>query len=261
MRLRQNAQPLHWLERAKSYARQGLCPHDRVSSVLILMKLSSEEGRKRSFELVKRLFDLVASAALLILLLPVFVMIGAVLAIDGGAILYSQPRLGRGMMPFWILKFRTLAADADTQMNASPLCKANAAGKSSRLGTFLRKYKLDELPQLINVFKGEMSLVGPRPLPIDESLVTHDKRILRFAVRPGMTGLWQAHRSNLISGRRRLALDFHYVKIRSWWVDFAILFRTVAVVLRGERELPRAVAGEIRKRMDHHSAGGSSRAA
>ena len=165
------------------------------------------------------------------------------------------------MMPFWVLKFRTLKPDADSRMNSTPLEKSNSIGQSTRLGAFLREYKLDELPQLVNVFKGEMSLVGPRPLPVDESLITHERRLLRFAVRPGMTGLWQAYRSNLISGRRRLALDFHYVKVRSWAVDAAILVRTILVVFRGEEELPRAVAGKIRKHTEKDSPGDSSRAA
>jgi lipopolysaccharide/colanic/teichoic acid biosynthesis glycosyltransferase len=239
MVFRQNAQPLHWLDRANAYVQQGLCPAERVSSVLALMRLSSEEGRKRAFELSKRLFDVLMSTILLVLFAPLFLAVGVILGVEGGAVLYSQPRLGRGMMPFWVLKFRTLRPDADSELHATPLDKRNSSGKASPLGALLRKYKLDELPQLINVLKGEMSLVGPRPLPIDESLVTHERRLLRFAVRPGMTGLWQANRSNLISGRRRLALDHHYVKIRSWAVDSQILFRTISVVLRGEEELPR----------------------
>jgi lipopolysaccharide/colanic/teichoic acid biosynthesis glycosyltransferase len=228
--------------------------------VLVLMKLSSEEGRRRSFELSKRLFDVVASVFLLTLISPLFLVITSVLFLEGGAVLYSQPRLGRGMMPFWILKFRTLRPGSDGHMNSTPLEKKNSFGKSTFFGTLLRKYKLDELPQLINVFKGEMSLVGPRPLPVDESLVTHDRRMLRFAVRPGMTGLWQACRSNLISGRRRLALDFHYVRIRSWSVDIAILYRTVAVVLRGEDEIPQT-SGKVQRQASENSTVDSSRAA
>jgi len=249
------------LDRANSYVKNGFCKQERISSVLLLLALSDEEGRKRGYELTKRLFDLMVASVLLVALAPLLALIGLVLALDEGVILYSQPRLGRGMMPFWVLKFRTLKPDADSRLNSTPLEKSNSSGQSTRFGAILRKYKFDELPQLINVFKGEMSLVGPRPLPVDESLVTHDRRMLRFAVRPGMTGLWQANRSNLISGRRRLALDFHYVRIRSWPLDVMILLKTIAVVFRGEEEMPRALAGSIRSGKKHDSANDSSHAA
>jgi lipopolysaccharide/colanic/teichoic acid biosynthesis glycosyltransferase len=186
----------------------------------------------------KRVFDVVAAAVALVLLAPVLAVIAVLIARDSaGGILYRQERIGRNGEPFSILKFRSMSADADvrradlTAGHGKGLFKMADDPRITRIGHVLRRYSLDELPQLVNVLRGDMSLVGPRPaLPVE--VAEYDSRELRrLGATPGLSGLWQ------VSGRSDLAwddgirLDLHYVDNRSMTMDLHILWRTAKAVV------------------------------
>lgn len=158
--------------------------------------------------------------------------------LEGGPALFGQPRIGREGQLFTCLKFRTMRVDAEAALERLLATDAQAAAeweayrklrndpRITRVGAFLRKTSLDELPQLFNVLLGEMSLVGPRPRLPDEPACFYYK-----AVRPGLTGLWQVSGRNLLSYEDRISLDVWYVRNWNLWYDIAILFKTVKVVL------------------------------
>jgi exopolysaccharide biosynthesis polyprenyl glycosylphosphotransferase len=189
----------------------------------------------------KRLLDILLSSTLLVLLAPLFGGLAvAVKRSSPGVVLFRQLRIGRGGTPFLMYKFRTMHTDAEQQKRAladlneasGPLFKMRNDPRVTRLGEWLRKTSLDELPQLLNVLRGDMSLVGPRPFPVEESEQITGWAGARFSVRPGMTGLWQ------VSGRSALSYDdmrhLDYVYVASWslrW-DLRILLQTPVSVLR-----------------------------
>ena len=191
---------------------------------------------------VKRTFDYVVSLAVVLLGLPLWLAIAAAIKLTSrGPVLYRDRRVGVGEREFEMLKFRTMKAEAgmlQPQLEASneaegPLFKIRSDPRVTSVGAFLRRISLDEIPQVLNVLRGEMSLVGPRPLPLrdyDQLEPWHRKRYL---VLPGMTGLWQ------ISGRSNLGfddlvrLDFYYLENWSIWLDISILLKTIPAVLAG----------------------------
>jgi exopolysaccharide biosynthesis polyprenyl glycosylphosphotransferase len=193
----------------------------------------------------KRLFDIVVSALLLVILSPVLAAIAlAVKLEDRGRVLYRQRRIGRCGMPFDILKFRSMVPRADAIgmariERAGSVAEAVAALKQerdpriTRVGDFIRRTSLDELPQLVNVVKGDMSLVGPRPLRPFEVEALNAWQLVRQKVRPGITGLWQVLGRSDIAWDDRIALDYAYVRQWSPVQDLRILAETVPVVLHG----------------------------
>jgi lipopolysaccharide/colanic/teichoic acid biosynthesis glycosyltransferase len=188
----------------------------------------------------KRLMDVTLASIGLVMLLPVLCIIAVLIKFDSkGPILYKSLRIGKDQKPFYMMKFRTMVADADAQREKLRQ-QANLEGnlfklandpRITPLGQFLRKLSLDELPQLINVIKGEMSLVGPRPLPPDESALFEDPYTARFEVLPGITGLWQVSGRSKLNFRQLCELEFSYVRDWSLWRDIEILCKTVPVVL------------------------------
>ena len=196
--------------------------------------------QSRAARLAKRVFDLSASALMLVLLLPVCVAISVVIKVSSpGPVLYRQARTGRHGRPFTIYKFRTMFLDADERRAAlagsneadGPLFKMREDPRITPIGRMLRRTSLDELPQLLNVVKGDMSLVGPRPFLVAESEQIGGFAARRFDVPPGITGLWQ------VSGRSELTyddlrfLDTLYVSSWSFWWDLRILAQTPMGVL------------------------------
>lgn len=182
------------------------------------------------FDAVKRVFDVAVSLALLVLLSPVLLLIAAAVRLDShGPVLFAQQRAGRSGRVFWMLKFRTMVPGA-VDKGAGHYVEENDP-RITRVGLLLRTLSLDELPQLINVLKGEMSLVGPRPaLPFQAE--EYDERARRrLAVRPGMTGLAQVQGRNDISWPERIDLDLAYLDRRSIGLEFRILWRTGSTVL------------------------------
>jgi exopolysaccharide biosynthesis polyprenyl glycosylphosphotransferase len=191
---------------------------------------------------IKRTFDFVASSLMLLLITPLFVGIAIVIKLtSSGPVLFRQERVGRNEENFLVLKFRTMSRGAeDTRHDLDhlneadgPLFKMRADPRVTRLGRFLRRSSLDEVPQLINVWKGDMSLVGPRPFIVSESSLIEGWARKRFEARPGMTGLWQVSGRNELSHLELARLDYLYVASWSFWWDIYILWQTPAAVLRG----------------------------
>jgi len=190
--------------------------------------------------LAKRTMDVLVSGAALLVLCPVMVLIAAVVRLSSpGPALFRQKRTGRNGRNFDILKFRTMYQGAEAQkamLRAAnevdgPLFKIRSDPRVTPVGAFLRKTSLDELPQLINVLKGDMSLVGPRPFVVEESREIRGWAARRFSVRPGMTGLWQISGRNDLPFEDLSRLDYCYVASWSLWWDLRIIWHTPASVL------------------------------
>ena len=203
-----------------------------------------EFHKKPFYECIKRIFDLVVSLVAVIVLSPILLVI--VLAIrleDRGPILYRAQRVGRGGKPITVYKFRSMRMNADRledMLTPEELeeykknFKLEHDPRITKVGAFLRKTSLDELPQLFNILSGTLSLVGPRPVLQEETELYGDKRNLLLSCKPGLTGLWQVSgRSNVTyENGRRQALELQYVSQRSLWLDIKILFWTVGAVVR-----------------------------
>jgi exopolysaccharide production protein ExoY len=196
--------------------------------------------------LASRVVDIIIATALLIALLPVLVFIAVFLKLaERGPVFFAHRRVGLGGKPFNCLKFRTMCVDADQRL-VRVLAKDDALLREwvstqklhcdprvTGFGQILRNTSLDELPQLINVLRGEMSLVGPRPIVEDEMRRYGRYAALYISVRPGLTGLWQVTRNGKTSYRRRVATDVLYVHSRTLSYDFKILLATIPAVLVG----------------------------
>lgn len=190
---------------------------------------------------LKRLFDIVGSLALIILTSPLVLLMIVMIRLEGGPAFFGQTRVGRNGKHFTCFKFRTMRVDAEAHLKAllarDPVAaaeykqfhKLKCDPRVTKVGAFLRKTSLDELPQIFNVFKGEMSLVGPRP-----RLLKEPSDFYYEAVRPGITGLWQVSGRNQLTFAQRIALDIWYVRNWNVWYDVAILCKTVRVVLLRE---------------------------
>ncbi len=188
---------------------------------------------------LKRGFDLVGAGAALVACAPLIAAICVAIKLDGrGRVLFRQTRVGRDGEPFQILKFRSMVTDAEdlkTQLRerneTHGLFKIAADPRVTRVGRVLRRTSLDELPQFINVLRGEMSLVGPRPLVVDEDLQVLGLDRRRLHLTPGMTGPWQILRSGRVPMREMVSIDYLYVASWSLWTDVKVLLRTVSYVL------------------------------
>jgi sugar transferase EpsL len=176
----------------------------------------------------KRLFDFFTALFLIILFMPIILCVALLVKIYlGSPILFKQLRPGLNAKPFYIYKFRTMTNEKDEQGNLLPEEK-----RVTRFGNLLRKYSLDELPQLFNVIKGDLSLVGPRPLFTKYLPYYTDREMKRHSVKPGITGLSQISGRNLLGWDERLELDVKYVEERSFWLDLKILLITVIKVFK-----------------------------
>lgn len=182
---------------------------------------------------MKRIFDFTVSLILIILLAPVFLLLALIILIDAGfPVIYKQYRVGKDNKLFYVYKFRTMKTDTRIAATAELTEADSCITKSGRI---LRKTSLDELPQLFNVLKGEMSFVGPRPLIPEEKEI----RKLRadygvYAVKPGITGWAQVNGRDDLSIEEKALFDKEYVEKQSFWFDIKILFMTVSVVLKRE---------------------------
>jgi len=199
-------------------------------------------------ELVKRVMDLVLTSVGGLCLAPLMLAAAAAIKVqDGGPVLFVQPRAGRGGRQFPFFKFRSMVIDAEAGRDAldalneasGPLFKMQADPRVTPLGRFLRRWSIDELPQLWNVIRGDMNLVGPRPLPMrDLEGAEADREIaywleLRGKVKPGITGAWQISGRSDLGFQEMVQLDIDYVQSWSLWLDLVILLRTLPAVLRG----------------------------
>jgi len=192
----------------------------------------------------KQLLDFVGALVLLVLLSPVFIFAAiAIKLTSSGPVLFRQKRCGLNGQPFTMLKFRSMVTDAEQRRHElerlnemdGPVFKVSNDPRVTRVGRFLRKFSIDEFPQLFNVVRGEMSLVGPRPLPVDEVKRFDDPaHRRRLSVKPGLTCLWQVSgRNNVANFRDWVRLDLEYIDNWSLWLDLKILWRTIPVVLVG----------------------------
>ena len=176
---------------------------------------------------MKRVIDLLLACVALVLLLPVMLLICLLVRVFLGApVIFSQVRPGLNGKPFRMVKFRTMLDAVDAQGNPLP-----DAQRMTRLGSFLRSSSLDELPELWNVLKGDMSLVGPRPLLMEYLPLYSAEQARRHEVRPGVTGWAQVNGRNALSWDEKFRLDVWYVDNRSLWLDIRILFMTIKKVL------------------------------
>jgi lipopolysaccharide/colanic/teichoic acid biosynthesis glycosyltransferase len=193
--------------------------------------------------------DIVVGGALLVLLLPVFVVIALAIRLDSeGPVFFRQRRCGLGFEEFTMNKFRTMRCGAvaephrdfvlglirgELDHGGHGLYKLSVDERVTRVGRVVRRLSLDELPQLLNVLRGEMTLVGPRP-PIPYEVANYPPEWLgRLAVKPGLTGLWQVSGRNELNYDEMVQLDLEYVERRSLWLNLQILARTLWVVVRG----------------------------
>ena len=192
-------------------------------------------GRRRIYEYTKRFLDVVLSAALLILLLfPMFLIAVAIRCDSAGGALFIQVRLGRDLRPFRICKFRTMRLTAPHDCPSRALVGDRRAEALTRVGRFLRRTSLDELPQLWNVLRGEMSLVGPRPIiPRETELHAFRRAWGATGVRPGITGLAQTVGRDEIDVRSKAWLDALYAANCSFVMDVRVLLRTVGAIFCG----------------------------
>lgn len=215
------------------------------------------------YPIVKRGFDLTVATTLLILLSPLFAVVAALIKLDTrGRVFFGQERMGARRTSgdddriawaphrFRMLKFRSMVQNADQSMHESHI-RAFVSGaltqelgvqgfkldndpRITRVGKLIRRTSIDELPQLINVVKGEMSLVGPRPVPIYEVEGYQPRHFERLHALPGITGFWQVRGRSQVSFEEMVQMDIWYVRNASFWLDLKILFQTVPAVLRGK---------------------------
>jgi exopolysaccharide biosynthesis polyprenyl glycosylphosphotransferase len=192
---------------------------------------------------LKRVLDLVGASLLLVAGLPVLLVVALVVKLTSrGPVIFRQERAGYHGRRFWMYKFRTMVKDAERMRDqvahlndrTGPIFKAAGDPRLTGAGRFLRKFSLDELPQLVNVLTGEMSLVGPRPLPVYEARQIKGALRRRLAMRPGITGLWQVSGRDAVDFEGWMRMDLHYVDRWSLGLDLKILLRTIPVVVRGE---------------------------
>ncbi|WP_370586872.1 sugar transferase [Synechococcus sp. PROS-7-1] len=208
-------------------------------TALTLVRRQSRVGRT-----IKRSGDVLFSLAVLALGAPLFGLLAALVKLSSpGPVFYVQKRVGRGYRRFGCIKFRTMRADADAVLaqvlERSPAMRAEFERdfklredpRITPIGRFLRRSSLDELPQFLNVLRGEMSVVGPRPIVDKEIERYSDYMDEVLAVRPGLTGLWQVSGRNNLSYAKRVRLDLAYARGRSFFLDSAIILRTFGVLL------------------------------
>jgi exopolysaccharide biosynthesis polyprenyl glycosylphosphotransferase len=196
-------------------------------------------GLSPSSRFLKRVFDLVVTGGLLVVLSPLLLAIAAGVKLSSsGPILFRQTRIGRNGREFRMLKFRTMVSGADERKHellelnqAAPMFKIVDDPRTTRVGRWLRRYSLDELPQLFNVMRGDMSLVGPRPLITEEDRLFSGWQRRRYHVAPGITGLWQILGSSRVPMSDMVTIDYLYCANWSLWVDAKVLARTIPYVL------------------------------
>lgn len=214
--------------------------HTRPAAGLPLVHVEFPEldGSKR---FVKRTFDLIGSVLLMIVFSPILIVTAIAIKVGSrGPLLYRQERIGRRGRRFGMIKFRSMVADADDQLESlldlqgttdRPLFKVTDDPRITKVGRFIRKHSIDELPQLINVFMGQMSLVGPRPQREAEVALYDAAAHRRMLVKPGMSGLWQVSGRSSLSWEDALRFDLYYVENWSFTQDLQILFRTIKAVI------------------------------
>lgn len=213
----------------------------RPASGLPLLHLD-EAALSRPQRAAKRALDLVVSVATVVLLSPIFIIAALAIRLTSrGPILFKQTRIGRGGVEFVMFKFRTMRVDAENQKEQlrqefdinNPLFKLENDPRISRVGKFMRRWSIDELPQMFNVLGGSMSVVGPRPHPVDDVERYEIEAFRRLALKPGLTGLWQVSGRSHLSWSQSLKLDLYYIERWTLLGDILLMLRTIGIVFRG----------------------------
>jgi exopolysaccharide biosynthesis polyprenyl glycosylphosphotransferase len=207
-----------------------------------LPETSFDLAPSRLYDTAKRLLDIAVALIGILIMLPLMLTIALLIRLDSrGPVLFRQQRLGRQTRTFTMLKFRTMYVNSETippellrrNESTGPLFKIRRDPRITRIGRFLRRTSLDELPQLFNILTGQMSLVGPRP-PLPRELAGFDTvQRLRLRVQPGLTGLWQVMGRSNLPFDDMVRLDLQYIDERSLWLDIVILLKTLPSVLSG----------------------------
>lgn len=201
--------------------------------------ITSEDLNRPVYEVFKRVLDFVLSLFALVILLPVFLVTAAAVKSDGGNVIYKQKRVGKNNKLFDMYKFRSMCIGAEN-MRAElmkynemdgPVFKIKNDPRITKVGKFIRKYSIDELPQLVNILKGDMSIVGPRPPLPDEVAQYTDYHRQRLMVTPGLTCFWQAYGRSNLSFEDWVDMDMKYIKRRSISLDISLIIRTVYAVI------------------------------
>lgn len=203
--------------------------------------------RKLVYSFIKRCFDFIAALCAVIVLSPILIIVALAIFIDDpkGSPIFKQIRIGKNGKEFKMYKFRSMVVNAeeilktlqDKNEKDGPVFKMKNDPRITRVGHFIRKTSIDELPQLFNILKGDMSVVGPRPALKKEVAVYTEEQRQRLLVRPGLTCIWQVqpHRDS-ISFEDWMKMDIEYIETRSLWLDVKLIFKTVLVVLTGQGE-------------------------
>ena len=196
-----------------------------------------------TYRFFKRFFDIFSSSIAIILLSPVFLILGIIVKCTSkGPVFYSHKRVGKNGKEIGVLKFRSMVKNADKLIeNFSDEQKAEFQKyyklendpRVTKIGKFLRKTSLDELPQILNIFAGSLSFVGPRPITQEETLRYKKDRDLLLSVKPGLTGLWAVSGRSTLTYEERIKLELKYVKECSLWFDIKIFFKTIVPVFKG----------------------------
>jgi lipopolysaccharide/colanic/teichoic acid biosynthesis glycosyltransferase len=199
---------------------------------------------RRWYDLVKRWLDIIGATAFLIVAAPALILAAIFIRLDGGPVLFRQERMGRNGTTFTLYKLRTMVPGAHRLESNLKQEQSNDGGygvageycdpRVTRIGALLRLLNVDELPQLLNIIKGDMSLIGPRPVPFLESLLYNSHRDEVLSVRPGLTGYWQVMRRISTLYDERVEMDCYYVRGRSLWLDLYILLRTPLSMLTSD---------------------------
>lgn len=195
------------------------------------------------FKAVKRMFDVAASAFALVILSPVFLATAvAIFLEDGGPVFFVQPRAGKDLNPFYMYKFRSMCKDADKKFaemmknneQSGHAFKIKDDPRITKVGKFIRKYSIDELPQLINILKGDMSIVGPRPILTFQMEECNEYEKQRLIVKPGLTCYWQISGRADIKWDEWVELDLKYIEDMGIWTDIRMILKTIPVIFHGD---------------------------
>lgn len=199
--------------------------------------------KKKSYFFMKRMIDIIGALCGIIILSPVYIITAIMIKMDSkGPIIFAQDRVGQNEEKFKMYKFRSMCIDAEEKKAdlkaknemSGPMFKIKDDPRVTKVGKLIRKTSIDELPQLFNVLKGEMSLVGPRPNLPKEVMHFTSYQKLRLMAKPGLTCYWQVSGRNNIDFEEWMELDIKYVKERSTWVDIKLIFKTVGVLFGDE---------------------------
>lgn len=201
--------------------------------------ITSQDLHKPIYEFLKRILDVICSVVALIVLSPVFLVTALAVRSDGGPAFYKQTRVGKNNTHFEMYKFRSMCKNAENLQDDlmkynemdGPVFKIKGDPRITKVGKFIRKYSIDELPQLLNIVKGDMSIVGPRPPLVREVEQYNSYQMQRLLVTPGLTRFWQAYGRSDLSFDDWMDMDMKYIKRRNIFLDIKLIVKTVFAVI------------------------------